>query len=440
MHHIMRERNEKNGRKTLNQIEKANVLVETSGDTGPAAVASIMLLNTEYVNIFALFPRKQVSPIQARQLTTAKAKYGKNMNDTSNVTIYATDKSSDHQCLIVKRIFNDTSFVEKYNICAMNSINFCRILAQITYYFWAYIQLFKKELSTQNENVSGNSNSKENSVKYNKHLLPKINVSIPSGAFGNTIACCLAKCMGLPLGYIIPSTNENDIVYRTLMNGDFSSDAKDYHWTMSPAMDVQVPYNIERFFYLSFNHNTLLVNSIMKEFEKNGHNASNLKFSYQFDAILQSYFSKYIEIAYKTDDNDICKTIRNVFNKYNYLLGPHSCCSVYAGLDFVNKYKNINNGTKNNYDTPMVCIATAHTAKFPEIIDNAMKDKNGQLVGGEKKDEEYLKWFKHPFLPNENDKEEFKLLPNGDDWDKQWIKIIKNDIIALNHQQTMSKL
>ena len=158
---------------------RANVLVETSGDTGPAAVASVML-NTSKVNVFCMFPKNQVTPIQAKQLTTLMAQ-----NDKAQrvVNVYATDRNSDDQCLIIKNLFNDTSFVRKYNICAMNSINFVRIASQICYYFYCYLRLIP-------------------------HVDRCIDFAIPSGAFGNSCAASFAKAMGLPIRYIIPCCNE----------------------------------------------------------------------------------------------------------------------------------------------------------------------------------------------------------------------------------------
>ncbi|ETO05414.1 threonine synthase-like protein, partial [Reticulomyxa filosa] len=175
--------------KKTGKVRRANILCETSGDTGPAAVSSVVL-NTKHAHIFCLFPQKQVTAMQARQLTTMMPKH-------KNVSIYATDRNSDDQWMAVKRIFNDRSFVTEYNICAMNSIHWIRICVQMCYYFYSYFQ-----------------------------VCPKIDQSvtfvIPSGAFGNTCAAIFARKIGLPIHSIVPSTNENDIVYQTLTLGNFS--------------------------------------------------------------------------------------------------------------------------------------------------------------------------------------------------------------------------
>ena len=175
--------------------QSANVLCETAGNTGPAAVNAVTS-HCKHVNIFCMFPTKYVSDVQARQLTTKMPKH-------DNVRIYATNGTSDQQALVVKNIFKNAEFARKYNITAMNSIHWLRIAGQIIYYFWSYLQI--------NKNVD----------KY-------MDFAIPSGGFGNTVACSFAKLMGLPIRHIIPCTNRNDIVYRTMMYGDFSSLKKDY--------------------------------------------------------------------------------------------------------------------------------------------------------------------------------------------------------------------
>lgn len=202
-----------------------------------------------------------MSSVQARQLTTAiplsSSKY-------DNVRIYSSDCTADENCLILKQIFAKHDFAEKYNLCAMNSINFVRIIAQMTYYFYAYLKLFPL--------CDG-----------------YIDVSIPAGAFGNSTAAAFAKYMHLPIRYIIACPNENDIIHRTLTYGDFSCDFEDYHKTNAPAMDIQIPYNIERYFWLVFDRKCSLIKEIMDEFEyKNMKDANVVCFEYQFDQSLQS--------------------------------------------------------------------------------------------------------------------------------------------------------
>lgn len=388
--------------KLENRKKKANVLVETSGDTGPAAVASVML-NTTRVNVFCMFPYKQVTKIQARQLTTLMYKNKNNNHSNRIINIYATDRNSDDQCLIIKNIFKDKEFVDKYNICAMNSINFVRIAAQICYYFYCYLKI-----CPQADKLC--------------------DFSIPSGAFGNTCAGSFAKSMGLPIRYLIPCCNENNIVFRTLMFGDFSSYFKDYHKTKSPAMDVQIAYNIERFFWLSFNMNGSIIKNIMTKFERN---AQSMQFSYQFDDIQRRQFKKFIDISYCVSDDNI-KNITTYFaDNYNYLLCPHSACAAFGAYNFKND-KSIQH-KDNEKDVALIAVATAHPAKFPNIIKGFF---NGNI--NEKRHRLLNEELQHRFLPKPNDKEEsIKLIsdqsPNtNDNWQMRWLQTLKNDIIKGN--------
>ena len=142
--------------------ESANIVVQTSGDTGPAAAHSIVNnCSPQRCKICVLYPHKQASRVQSRQLTTLIR---------PNVRIYATDKTMDEQRMVVKDLFGDTEFVQKYKICAMNSINFVRILGQLCYYIWCYL-------------------------KVKPACNGMMDIAIPSGAFGNTLGMTL--CDGI---------------------------------------------------------------------------------------------------------------------------------------------------------------------------------------------------------------------------------------------------
>ena len=396
-----------------NNNNKANVLVETSGDTGPAAVASV-ILNTSKVNIFCMFPYKQVTSIQGKQLTTLMYKNNGNKYNRT-VNIYKTDRNSDDQCLIIKDIFKDTKFVKKYNICAMNSINFVRIASQICYYFYCYLQLFPMADK-------------------------QIDFAVPSGAFGNTCAGSFAKAMGLPIRYIIPCTNENNIVFRTLMFGDFSNSFKNYHQTKSPAMDVQVAYNMERFYWLSFNMNGNVVKQIMEKFENE---AKNMEFGYQFDDILKRQFKKFVDISYCVSDENIKNITKYFINNYNYVSCPHSACSLFGAYSFKNDKamtkKDQHDG--DNDDVSIVAIATAHPAKFPNIIRGFYDEIDV------KRDRLFEKELNHRFLPKPGDKEEsINLISDqsentNDQWSMRWAQRLKNDIMKANNDNSyISKL
>jgi threonine synthase len=162
---------------------RANILVETSGDTGPAAVAGVR--GCPFVDIFCLYPSGRVSPVQELQLITV---------DEENVHVYCTEGNTDEQAEVLKEIFMDEEFMAKYNVCSINSINWARIAAQSSYYVWAYLQMCPD-------------------------LSQTVDFVIPTGAFGNSMGGYLAKKMGLPVGTMVCATNANDTVTTMLNTG-----------------------------------------------------------------------------------------------------------------------------------------------------------------------------------------------------------------------------
>jgi threonine synthase len=171
--------------------EKAKILVETSGDTGPAAIAGVK--NCPHVEIFCLYPNGRVSSVQELQMISVQ---------NSNVHVYRTEGDCDEQASVLKEIFSDQDFVGRNNICSVNSINWMRIAAQSSYYVWAYLQLVDASC-----------------------IGSKVNFIIPTGAFGNAMGGFLAKKMGLPINKIVCATNANDIVHRVLSSGDMNMGA-----------------------------------------------------------------------------------------------------------------------------------------------------------------------------------------------------------------------
>ena len=372
----------------LNKSKKTcNIIVQTSGDTGPAAAHAIVNnCNKKRCKISVLYPYKQASKVQSRQLTTLMYK------NPENVKIYATDRTMDEQRFVVKKIFGDKLFVDKYKICAMNSINFVRILGQMCYYIWAYLRI--------KPNCNG-----------------CIDIAIPSGAFGNTLACCFAKKMGVPLRNIIPCTNKNDIIYRIFRNGDFSSQGnKDYYETLSPAMDIQIPYNIERYLWLTFDGNCKYVANVMNMFDK--------KRKYIFNAQERKRLSSLVTYSYKVENEMIRETTIKFINKYHYTPCPHSACGIYGAFQFIKNKRSDND----NLNIPMLSVMTAAPSKFPQIVNDIMKnniDSNKEYI--------YKNALFHHFVPDDKDKEDFILLETmGDDWESKWIQKIKQDIVDMN--------
>ena len=210
------------------------VLGATSGDTGSAAIYG--LRGKKGVDCVILYPTGRVSEIQERQMTTVP---------DSNIHCVAVDGTFDDCQDIVKASFNNKDFRERVQLGAVNSINWCRVLAQTTYYFWSYLRVTDKHPDAE-----------------------KVNFSVPTGNFGDILAGYYAKKMGLPVGKLAVTTNENDILHRFFTKGEYHR--YDINKTISPSMDICVSSNFERYlFHLAGDDSTTLA-KWMKDFETTG--------------------------------------------------------------------------------------------------------------------------------------------------------------------------
>jgi len=285
-----------------------NVLGATSGDTGSAAIYG--LKGKKNINIFILHPHNKVSKIQQLQMTTVEDK------NVHNIAIRGT---FDDCQTIVKSIFSDLDFKEKYKLAAVNSINWARILAQIVYYFYAYLKT----------GVEG------------------LYFSVPTGNFGDIFAGYMAKRMGLPIKRLILATNSNDILYRFVNFGDYST--SEVVKTISPSMDIQVASNFERYLFYLYNGNTKKVKSTMEAFLKN----RKIEFSKDLLDKVNLDFE-----SYRSDEKSTLNTIKSFYQETGYILDPHTACGVYAA--------------KASGHSDVICLSTAHPAKFPEAIFRAI--------------------------------------------------------------------
>ncbi len=287
-----------------NRNTYVNVLGATSGDTGSAAIYG--LKGKENVNIFILHPYGKVSKTQELQMATVEDK---------NVYNIAIKGTFDDCQAIVKAIFNDLGFKERYHLGAVNSINWARVLAQIVYYFYAY---FKTQVG-------------------------ELYFSVPTGNFGDIFAGYMAKIMGLPIKKLILATNSNDILYRFVNYGDYSKG--EVIKTISPSMDIQVASNFERYLYYLFDGNSNMVKDLMIRFSREG------KLSFD-ETVLRKVGKDFV--SFNSLEQSTKDTIKLFYERTGYILDPHTACGVYAAWQ--TGYGDI------------VCLATAHPAKFPESI------------------------------------------------------------------------
>jgi threonine synthase len=294
---------------------KINILGATSGDTGSAAIYGVK--GKKNIAIFILHPYKRVSEVQALMMTTVPD------NNVFNLAIQGT---FDDCQAIVKTIFMDLEFKRKYRLTAINSINWARVMAQMVYYFWAYFRVREQE-------------KKE-----------KVRISVPTGNFGDIFAGYLVKRMlgDERIERLILATNENDILYRFVNFGDYS--VTTVKPTISPSMDIQIASNFERYLYYFYNEDAEKTREAMEKFAKE----KKLEFSQEEIKRVQQDF-----LSEKATEEEILETIREFYKETGYILDPHTAVGVRAGLKF-----------KENY--PLICLATAHPAKFPATVNKAL--------------------------------------------------------------------
>ncbi|MEO0794363.1 MAG: threonine synthase [Verrucomicrobiota bacterium] len=292
------------------QIERTGKSINVLGATsGDTGSAAIHgLLGKRGVRIFILYPQGRVSMLQERQMTTTGAK---------NVYPIAIDGSFDDAQRLVKDAFGDLDFKETYNLSAINSINLARILAQCVYYVWAWLQLDEA--------------SRERGVEF----------VVPTGNFGNVMAGWMTQKMGLPVGGFRVATNQNDILCRLFNTGRYEVDS--VQPSVAPSMDIQVASNFERFLYYNVGRDPERVRAVMQEFKSTG--------KYLFEEFDRDSFS-----ASRMDDAEISQVIEKIYADYKYVTDPHTACA----------FKDLDESKCN------VVLATAHPAKFPEIIEAAL--------------------------------------------------------------------
>ncbi|MBK1721117.1 threonine synthase [Thiocystis violacea] len=288
-----------------------NIVGATSGDTGSAAIYGVR--GKDRIQIFILHPKGRVSPIQERQMTTVL---------DENVHNIAVRGTFDDAQGIVKALFNDLPFKSAHRLGAVNSINWARILAQTVYYFYAWGRVTAGDVSR------------------------RLSFSVPTGNFGDVFAGYLAKRMGLPIDRLVIATNRNDILTRFVQTGVYAVGDAVYQ-TLSPAMDIQIASNFERYLYYLHDGDSATVRALLEQMQRTGrldvdaaHHARALA---DFDAVAV------------TDEQTLAQ-IRATFETSGYILCPHTAVGVHAARG----------------RSDIVCLATAHPAKFVEAVQEAI--------------------------------------------------------------------
>lgn len=289
--------------------EKVTIVGATSGDTGSAAIDGVK--NCDNVNIVILYPKGRVSDVQRRQMTTV---------DSPNVRTVAIDGTFDDCQDLVKAMFNHAEFRKRNNLSAVNSINWARVMAQVVYYF---------EIARR---VSG-----------------PFDVTVPTGNFGNVLSGWIAKQMGAPVRHLVVASNENDILTRFFES--LAMTVTGVHPTLSPSMDIQVSSNFERLLFEMNGRDGGLTAEQLRVFRDKG-----------TLSVEPDQYEKWIAPTFRAgraNNHDTLATIRSVHESTGMLIDPHTAVGVKAAREFAED------------GVPMITLATAHPAKFPDAVERA---------------------------------------------------------------------
>ena len=292
--------------------ERSTIVVATSGDSGGAAVEAFR--GRACCDLFVLFPHGRVSDVQRRMMTTAA---------DDNVHAIAIEGTFDDCQALAKAMFNHHAFRDLVSLSGVNSINWARIAAQVVYYFTAAVALGAPHR--------------------------RVAFTVPTGNFGDIYAGYVALRMGLPIDRLVIATNVNDILVRTLATGAY--ELREVMPTASPSMDIQVASNFERILFEVYDRDAARVRALMSSL------VQSRRFTISPEALsrLRATFS-----AGRADADETAATIRTVLREGGYFVDPHTAVGVAVA-------------EKETRDpaVPMIALATAHAAKFPEAMEAA---------------------------------------------------------------------
>lgn len=290
--------------------ERVMIVGATSGDTGSAAIDGVK--SCKNVDIVILYPAGRVSDVQRRQMTTVVA---------PNVHTLAIDGTFDDCQDLVKAMFNDLAFREELNLSAVNSINWARIMAQIVYYVAAIEALGNQPVS----------------------------FSVPTGNFGNALAGFIAREMGAPVENLIIGSNTNDILTRFFDTQNMQTNG--VVATLSPSMDIQVSSNFERLLFEMNDRDGLATARQMSAFRSSG--------ELRVEAEQYAKWATPVFRAARCDDAETLATMADVYRQSGLLIDPHTAVGLSAARQ------------QGLSEVPVVTLATAHPAKFPEAVERA---------------------------------------------------------------------
>ena len=295
--------------------EQVTIVGATSGDTGSAALAACR--DRAALDIFMLYPQGRISEVQRRQMTTL---------DAANAYALAIEGTFDDCQDIVKALFADPGLRRELNLSAVNSINFARVAAQIVYYLAAGLALGAPDRA--------------------------VSFSVPTGNFGNVYAGHLARAIGLPIERLVIGTNANDILARYLATGEMT--VAPVVPSLSPSMDIQVASNFERLLFELNDRNGAAVAAAIGAFRRDRCAAAGR-------AGLAAC-TPARSPAHRVDDAATLATMAETYRRSGVLIDPHTAVAVAAARAEL---------AQTDGAAPMVALATAHPAKFPDAVERA---------------------------------------------------------------------
>jgi threonine synthase len=305
----------------LQRGEHATIVGATSGDTGSAAIEAVRDRRT--IDIFMLHPRGRVSEVQRRQMTTVLAP------NVHNIAVHGTfDDCQD----LAKACFNDLAFRDRHGLTAVNSINFARVMAQIVYYFWAALKL----------------GAPDRPVAF----------TVPSGNFGNVYAGYAARQMGLPVSHFVVATNTNDILARFFETGAMTT--AEVVPTLSPSMDIQISSNFERLLFDLYGRDGRALADAMTTFRSTGTLRVGAK---AHGSNILGGVRELFESG-RLDDEGTLAAIADCRRRYGETLDPHTA----VGYAVAQRHRR-------DPAVPMIVLATAHPAKFPDAVQKATGER-----------------------------------------------------------------
>lgn len=312
-------------KKKINNNKTTLILTATSGDTGGACLSGFR--NVDKTKIIVLYPTKGVSKFQELQM---------HYYTNANAYAIAVDGNFDDCQNLVKKIFNSPNNLQNIELSSANSINIGRLIPQIIYYFYSYFELVRNK-----------------EIKYGEY----INFVVPTGNFGNILACYIAKEMGLFINKIVCASNENNVL-TDFFNTLIYNKKRDFIQTNSPSMDILISSNLERLLYLITNNNEQLVKTLMKKLQEDGTYELPKEYKDKLNCFCASSINRYETISF----------IKKCYDQYHYLIDPHTAVAYGAYNHF-----------EKDLQGKTIVVSTASPYKFIETVNDVFNVKEDGL-------------------------------------------------------------